>query len=93
MSDTPQAEPINVYEFLSMMLESTTQLAWSKLGLQPDLATGVVHPADLVQAKAAIDAADALAKLIEHELDESDRRTIQNLMRDLRVNYVQRSQV
>ncbi len=93
MSDSPQAEPVNIYEFLSMMLESTTQIAWSKLGLQHDLATGQIQPLDLEQAKAAIDAADALAKIVEPKLDDEDRRTIQNLIRDLRVNYVQRSLV
>jgi hypothetical protein len=41
----------------------------------------------------AIDAAAALAGVIEPQLeDDADRRRVQNLVRDLRVNYVQKAE-
>lgn len=87
MSETPS--PLDVYEVLAVMLDQAASLAWQKMGLQPDMMTGKVHQ-DLAQCKAAIDAASALAAVVEPKLDEDDRRQIQNLLRDLRVNYAQR---
>ena len=91
MSETPSAEPVNAYEMLSMMLDHISMVAWSKLGLQPDPMTGQMSP-DMGQAKAAVDAAAALGAILEPQLDGEDKRTVQNLVRDLKVNYVQRSQ-
>jgi hypothetical protein len=91
MSETPAAEPVNVYELLSMMLDSISSVAWAKLGLRPDPLTGEMAP-DMEMAKAAVDASAALGAIIEPQLDGEDKRTIQNLIRDLKVNYVQRSQ-
>ena len=91
MSDSEQAKPIDVYEYMGFMLQSLSELAWAKLGLQPDMSTGKVEPLDLEQAKAAIDAADTIAGQLVPKLDDEDRRQVQNLMRDLRVNYMERA--
>jgi hypothetical protein len=86
---TPQ-EPIDVHTVLMIMLEQMASIAWQKLGLQPDMATGKVV-ADLPQAKVAIDVTAHLATTLEPKLDEDDRRQLQNLVRDLRVNFVEKS--
>jgi len=84
-------KPIDLYEVLGFMLQQITELGWQKLGLQPDFATGKIEP-DLDQAKLAIDVASYIATQVEGKLDESDRRTLQNTVRDLKLNYVNRVQ-
>lgn len=82
--------PIDVYEYAAKMLEVWASIAWSKLGLTPDIMAGTVAT-DLAQAKFAINVASSLAGAVEGELDEEDRRRVQGLVRDLKINYVQKS--
>jgi hypothetical protein len=84
-----EAAPIDVYALLAVFVDQLASVAWQKLGLQPDPITGKLAP-DLVQAKVAIDATAGLALHLESQLDEEDRRKIHSLLRDLKVNYVQR---
>ena len=53
------------------------------------MVTGRIE-ANLPEAKIAIDLASHISGLVESQLDADDRRQLQNVMRDLRVNYVQR---
>ncbi len=86
-----EPKPIDVYEAIAQMVDFMSSLAWQKMGLQNDLATGKIHQ-DLEQAKAAVDATVGLVNVLEPALDEDeDRRRVQNLVRDLRINYVQKS--
>ena len=71
------------------MLEQLAEIAWQKLGLRPDPFTQGIHR-DLAQAKVAVDTVAAVAAQLEPSLDDEDRRQIQNLVRDLKVNYVQK---
>ena len=90
-NDQPEPKPIDVYEAIAQMVDFMSALAWQKMGLQNDLATGKIHQ-DMEQAKAAVDATVGLVKVLEPALDEDeDRRRVQNLVRDLRINYVQKS--
>lgn len=92
MSQEPEPQPISVANVLLETLDFMTALAWQKLGLQPDLSTGKLAP-DLDQAKLAIDTVSALSDIILPQLDsDEDKRQVQNIVRDLRVNYVQRRQ-
>jgi hypothetical protein len=88
-SDTPKAPP-SVYEVLVIFLEQMASVAWQKLGLQPDMVTGMLV-SSLPEARVAIDVTAHLAGVVEPQLDEPDRRRVQSLVRDLRVNYVQKS--
>lgn len=91
--DTPISdpqEPLSVYTVVTFMVDQMAAVAWQKLGLQPDMITGTLHK-DLPQAKVAIDIATHLASFIEPQLDEGDRRRIHDLVRDLRLNFVERS--
>jgi hypothetical protein len=85
-----QAEPLSVYVLITTMVDQFATVAWQKLGLQPDLLTGRIHK-DLPEAKIAIDLATHLAAFLEPRLDDEDKRRIHNLVRDLRLNYVQAS--
>jgi hypothetical protein len=91
MSETGEnpKEPIDIYEFLALMANETAAIAWQKLGLQPDFVTGKIAP-DLDQAKVAVDVVAYLGSLMEGKLDEDDRRQMHSLVRDLRLNYVQK---
>ena len=93
MSDStanPPAEPLNVYAVLAVMLDQMSAIAWQKMGLRPDPFTGTMER-DLAQARAAIDVAEMMMKTLEGQLDEEDRRQTHNLMRDLKVNYVEQN--
>ncbi len=85
-----EKQPISVYDLLSHTVETFSEVAWVKLGLRPDFVTNEIAT-DLVQAKAAIDTVAELAKVLGDQLDSEDRRVLQNLVRDLRVNYLERT--
>jgi hypothetical protein len=90
MSESQAPEPVSVYTVIMTMVETMSTIAWSKLGLQPDLATGKLDK-DLEQAKVAIDLTTHLASFIEPQLDDEDKRRIHGLIRDLRMNFVEKS--
>src|SRR3954470_7406579 len=89
-ANTPQ-EPIDIYAVLAVMIDQMSAIAWQKLGLQPDWGTGRIEK-DIDQAKVAIDITTHLSTFIEPQLEEEDKRRIHGLIRDLRLNYVQKSQ-
>jgi hypothetical protein len=93
MEDSGSTErgPLDVHELIASWIQLSAAVAWSKLGLQPDLGNGQIGK-DLKQAKTAIDLTTHLSTFIEPTLDEEDKRQIHNLIRDLRMNYVQQSQ-
>ena len=72
------------------MVEQISAVSWQKLGLQHDTMTGQLAQ-NLPEAKVAIDATAYLVSLIEGQLDEDDRRRINGMVRDLRINYVQKN--
>jgi hypothetical protein len=90
MSQESTNSPINIYQHLAIVLDQIASVCWQKLGLQPDIMTGRIEP-DLAQAKVAVDVAGYLAGIVEAQLDEDDRRQVQRLVHDLRLNYVQKS--
>lgn len=72
------------------LIDQMASISWQKLGLQPDIMTGQIHP-DIVQARTAIDATAKLAEVLEAGLDDEDKRRLQGLVRDLRVNWVEKN--
>lgn len=85
-----EREPLSVYSLLAASLDQFAGVAWQKLGLQPDPFTGTIEK-DVAQAKVAIDVCAQLASHLEENLDEDDRREVHNLLRNLRLNYVEKS--
>lgn len=73
-----------------MMIDQLAAVAWQKMGLQPDMLSGTVDK-NLPAAKMAVDAVAALVPLVENQLEESDRREMHNLVRNLRLNFVEKS--
>jgi hypothetical protein len=84
------AEPLDVFAVITVMVDQMASIAWQKLGLQPDMITGKLEK-DIPQAKVAIDLTAHLAGFIEPQLDDDDKRRIHGLVRDLRINYVEKS--
>jgi hypothetical protein len=84
-------KPISIYDFLAIIIEQTSSISWQKLGLQPDPIVGTIS-VDLIEAKVAIDVTAQLVQHLESQLDEEDKRRIHGLVRDLRINYVQKNQ-
>lgn len=87
MSDQQSPEAITVASVVAIQLDQLASLAWARMGLQPDPYSGKMDK-DLEQAKLAVDAAAALAKLLDTQLDENDQRQVRNLIRDLQMNYL-----
>jgi hypothetical protein len=88
--DKAPREPIDVYEVLAALIEQMASISWQKLGLQPDIMTGQIHQ-DLAQARTAIDATAKLSEVLESSLDDEDKRRINGLVRDLRINWVEKN--
>lgn len=89
-SETPK-KPISIYDVLTILIEQMSALSWQKLGLQKDPVTGATV-FDLAEAKVAIDLTAQLVQHLESQLDDDDKRQLHSLVRDLRINYVQKSQ-
>lgn len=62
--------------------------AWEAMGLVPSPATKKVER-NLDDAQLAIDAAAALADLVRPRLPDSERREIETLITNLRLNFVE----
>jgi len=85
----PTREAPTVFDHVAVLLDQMAGVAWQKLGLQPDMVTGQIEP-NLDQARVAIDVVSFLAGKLEDQLDEDDRRHVQSLVRDLKINFVQK---
>ncbi len=62
--------------------------AWEAMGLVPNPTTKKVER-NLEDARLAIDAAAALADLVRPRLPENERREIETLITNLRLNFVE----
>jgi hypothetical protein len=90
MADETPKRPPSVYDHLAMMLDQISSVSWQKLGLHPDPITSTVQQ-NLDEAKVSIDVAAFLVAQLEPKLDDEDRRRVQALIRDLRINFVQKA--
>jgi hypothetical protein len=81
----------DVYGVIGYCISLLATEAWHKLGLLADPRTGEAV-ADLVQAKAAVDAVGDLAARLEaapvEAVPELLRRDLRTLLNDLRLNYL-----
>lgn len=81
------AGPTDVRALLSMTVAMLAESAWVKLGLRADPLTGKIER-DLEQARLAIDCLSDLTARLSPSQDEATRREFQNLLTDLRLNFV-----
>lgn len=87
---TERPDSLSVFHVITIMVDQMAGIAWQKLGLQPDPISGKIS-LDLAEAKVAIDLTQHLAAFLEPRLDEEDKRQIHNLVRDLRLNFVEKT--
>ncbi len=92
MSDETQAEaadqPANVVELLRWMIGVLAGGAWQNLGLVPHPTTKKMER-NLDDARLAIDAAAALIDQLKPRVDEKERRDLDTLLANLRLNFVE----
>lgn len=81
---------LGVPDILRMSLNMLNEKAWIHMGLIPDPLTGQLDR-DLTQARLAIDALADLAKHLEPHSEGAEKREIQVMVSNLRINYVQQS--
>ena len=79
-------EPIKVKDIIYMTILSLESKAWAYLDLvaHPDTQK---HQKDTQEAKAAIDAIDALYKVIESGLSADEKKDIQVRLTNLKLNF------
>jgi hypothetical protein len=81
---------LTVYDTLRFMVNLLGQQAWIHLGLV--MAPGKQEiEQDLTQARVAIDTLAAVAEQLQPDASEEEKRELESLLSNLRVNYVQRS--
>lgn len=83
-----QEQPANVVELLRWMVGVLAGGAWQNLGLVPHPATKKVER-NLDDARLAIDAAAALIDQLKPRIDEQERRELDTLLANLRLNFVE----
>jgi hypothetical protein len=81
---------ISVYDLMGVSLDQFIEVAWVKMGLRPDPITGS-EATDMEEAKVAIDMANRLAEWLDPHLEGEDKRRVQQLLTDLRMNYIRKS--
>ncbi len=86
-----EAPPLDLPTALSFCVNMLNEVAWMKMGLIPNPLNGKVER-DLTQAKAAIDAVSDLVPRLEPFIPEAQRRDLQVMLSNLRINFVQQSQ-
>ena len=88
-AEEQQLPEIRVENMLRMTLDMFAEMAWVKLGVRMDRASGETK-IDLPQARLAIDVLGALVPFTEGRLDPHEVRDAHNLLASLQLNYVQR---
>lgn len=83
-----QEQPANVVALLRWMVGVLAGGAWQNLGLVPHPATKKVER-NLDDARLAIDAAAALIDQLKPRIDEQERRELDTLLANLRLNFVE----
>lgn len=90
--DTPAEEtervPLRAPDLLRWCVSLLATSAWQAMGLIPDPATNRIQ-SNLDDARLAIDAAAGLLEHLRPRLTETERREFDNLLANLRLNYVE----
>jgi len=85
-----ELQPLDVYMVLQASISQFSSVAWQMLGLHPDPFTGKMQK-DIDQARIAIDVTTVLVEKILPHAQGQESRDYQNLLTDLRLNFVRQS--
>jgi hypothetical protein len=81
---------LNVYSLLRMSVGMYVEQAWIHLGLRADPTTNKTET-NLPLAKVAIDTVTFIVEELQPDLDASEKRELETLLANLRINYVRRA--
>ncbi|HEV8340498.1 MAG TPA: DUF1844 domain-containing protein [bacterium] len=81
-------EPVDAGTLVMTCISLLASKAWEAMGLVPDPATRRIERR-MEDAQLAIDAAAALLDLIRGKLGETERRELDTLLMNLRLNFVE----
>lgn len=81
---------VRVADILRMSVQLLSEKAWVSMGLVANPGTGKVEK-DLAEARRGIDAAADMIKHLEVGAAPVEKRELQNLLQDLRVNFLRQS--
>ena len=87
-ADTAPVPQPPMLDLVQTFLNVLAARAWQHLGLVPDPSSGKVERR-LEDAQLAIDAAAALAEVLRPRVGERDRREVETLITNLRLNFVE----
>jgi hypothetical protein len=90
MSENETPKGVSVYDLIGVSLDQFIEVAWVKMGLRADPITRS-ESIDMSEAKIAIDVASRFAETLDPHLEDEDRRRVQQLLSDLRMNYIRKS--
>lgn len=82
--------PLDIYMVLRAAIAQLSSAAWQMLGLQANPFTGAVRK-DIEQARLAIDSTAYLVEKLLPQLAGQEARDYQNLLTDLRLNFVKQA--
>ncbi|MDH7568528.1 MAG: DUF1844 domain-containing protein [Armatimonadota bacterium] len=83
-------DEVNVFDLLASFVGVLHGLAWQKLGVVANPATGRLET-DLEQARVAIDTVRFLVECLERKLEPAETREMRRMVMDLQMNFVRRS--
>lgn len=81
---------LDTYSLLAMFVGLLTEKAWQTMGLRTKPGTEKIE-ADFDQARVAIDAAAFLAEKVQPHLPDAEKRQLEGVVADLKLNYVRLS--
>lgn len=88
MAEDTAQERVDTAALVVMCVGLLASKAWEAMGLVADPVTKKVERR-LEEAQLAIDAAGALVDLIKDRLPDAERRDLETLLANLRLNYVE----
>ena len=89
-SEDAERVPLHAPDLLRWCVSLLATSAWQAMGLIPDPATNAVER-HLDDARLAIDATASLIELLRPRASEAERRELENLLANLRLNFVEQS--
>lgn len=79
--------PATVDDAAQAAIGHFTRLAWENMGLVPGVRSKEIRE-DLAEARRAVDAVDFLARMLEGRLTGVQKRELDNIVSDLKINVV-----
>ena len=87
---TVEMPSLDTYSLLGLFVGLLAEKAWQTMGLRAKPGTDKIET-DFEQARVAIDTVGFLAEKLQHRLPDEEKRQVEGLLADLKLNYVRLS--